>query len=142
MNTTTLFRSLAVLLLGAGTVLTAAASEPDAALIERGRYLVTAIGGCNDCHTPRNQRGEIVPGTELTGSALPFAPTVPMPAWAPVAPAIAGLPGYTTEQGITFLMTGMRPVGTPPRPPMPEFRLNREDAAAVVAYLKSFDRKH
>ena len=57
--------------------------------------------------------------------------------WAPAAPSIAGLPNYTTEQALKFLMTGERPSGVPPLPPMSANRLNEEDAKAVVAYVKS-----
>jgi hypothetical protein len=41
------------------------------------------------------------------------------------------------EQGVHFLMTGEKPDGSHPRPPMPEYRLDRDDAEAVVTYLKS-----
>jgi len=53
------------------------------------------------------------------------------------APAIAGLPGYTKEESIRLLMDGLTRDGRRPDPPMPQFRLNRADAEAVVAYLKS-----
>jgi mono/diheme cytochrome c family protein len=60
-----------------------------AALIARGRYLVENVGLCSDCHSPRDQKGALVSGRELKGAPLAFAPTVPMPAWAGVAPACA-----------------------------------------------------
>lgn len=37
-----------------------------AAQIQRGKYLVT-IMGCGDCHSPHNERGEPIPGRELSG---------------------------------------------------------------------------
>lgn len=107
------------------------------ALIARGYYLATSIGLCTDCHSPRNEKGEFVPGMHLKGSAIAFAPTVPMPAWAPVAPRIAGLPTMTESDAVKFLRTGLKPDGSRPRPPMPEFRLNEADATALAAYLKS-----
>ena len=114
-----------------------AENPPDrAALLARGYYLATGIGLCTDCHSPRNEKGGLVPGLHLKGAVLPFAPTVPMP-WAAAAPAIAGLPQMTEEQAVTFLRTGVRPDGSRPRPPMPEFRLNEDDARALAAYLKS-----
>lgn len=129
------------LLLAPAVLLTTVAlsAQPDeqSGLIARGEYLVKGIGLCSDCHAPRNERGEFIKAQWLMGSPLPFAPTVPMPAWAPVAPPIAGLPTMTEVQAIRFLQTGERPDGSRPRPPMPEFRLNEEDARAVVAYLKS-----
>jgi hypothetical protein len=106
-------------------------------LKERGHYLVHQVAVCVDCHSPRGPDGQFIAGRHLTGSPLPFKPTVDMP-WAPAAPPIAGLPGYTEEAAIEFLTTGKRPHRLPPpRPPMPEYRLIREDASAVVAYLKS-----
>lgn len=127
----------ALFLLGTGRC--AETPDPDA-LVLRGRYLVQNIGLCSDCHSPRNERGEFVTARMLMGSPLGFAPTVPMPAWAPVAPPIAGLPTMTEDQAVAFLRTGVRPDGSRPRPPMPEFRLNEADATAVVAYLKSLTR--
>ncbi len=57
----------------------------------------------------------------------------------PVAPKIAGLPnGFTADDTVHFLMTGERPQGRPaPLPPMPAYRLERADAEAVTAYLRS-----
>ncbi len=114
----------------------ARAQEKPDPLIERGRIFVHNTGMCIDCHSPRDEKGQFIEGKDLTGSVLAFAPTVPMP-WAPAAPMIAGLEGFTTEQAVKFLMTGERPSGTPPRPPMPAYRLNEDDAKAVVAYLRS-----
>lgn len=129
--------SLLTMACGLGGVLHA---NPDAA-IERGRYLVERVAMCADCHSPRGEKGLFIAGKEYTGSPLGFAPTVPMPAWADTAPLIAGLPNYTTEQAVKFLMTGERPTGVPVRPPMPEYRMSQADAEAVVAYLKSIKPK-
>nr|WP_218280320.1 cytochrome c [Verrucomicrobium spinosum] len=35
------------------------------------------------------------------------------------------------------MMTGKRPSGAPVMPPMPQIRLKRDEAEAVVAYLRS-----
>jgi len=114
-------------------------SAPDTRLA-RGRYIVEKVGLCADCHSPRNERGEFVMARWLQGAPLAFAPTVPMPAWAAAAPAIAGLPSMSEAQAAEFLQHGTRPDGSQPRPPMPEFRLSADDAAAVAAYLKSLAR--
>lgn len=112
--------------------------RPDHDSVERGRYLVHNVGLCIDCHSPRDEQGAFVEGKHLTGSPLPFAPTVAMP-WAQVAPPIAGLPvGFTKEDTVRFLMTGERPNGRPaPLPPMPPYRFDRDDAEAVASYLQS-----
>jgi mono/diheme cytochrome c family protein len=41
------------------------------------------------------------------------------------------------EDAERLLQTGKSTRGYVPRPPMPPFRMTQEDAAAVVAYLKS-----
>lgn len=130
---------LAAGLLAAASVLSAQTPEPGA-LVARGRYLVENVTGCGDCHSPRDQRGQIPAGQHLMGTPLPFAPTVPMPAWAAVSPQIAGLPGYTDAQAVTLFTQGTKPDGSMPRPPMPQFRLTEEDARAVVAYLRSLKK--
>jgi mono/diheme cytochrome c family protein len=112
-----------------------------AALIERGKYLVERVAMCIDCHSPRTPTGEFDQKRWLQGSVLDFAPRHPIPNWTDIAPAIAGLPGYTEEEAVRLLETGLGPNGKPLRPPMPPYRLNHEDALAVVAYLKSLGGK-
>jgi mono/diheme cytochrome c family protein len=114
-----------------------AASGGSKAQIARGEYLVKAIGQCGDCHTPMNDHGEFVMDNWLQGAKLNFAPVAPVPNWADAAPDIAGLPGWEQEKAIQFFMTGLAPNGQPARPPMPQYKMNRADAEAVVAYLKS-----
>lgn len=105
--------------------------------IAHGEYLVKAIGQCGDCHSPMNEKGEFVPGKWLQGKKLDFAPTVPMPVWADTSSNIAGLRGWDHEKAVQFFMTGLAPNGQPARPPMPQYKMNRADAEAVVAYLQS-----
>ncbi len=105
--------------------------------IAHGEYLVKAIGQCGDCHTPMNEKGEFIPGKWLQGKKLDFAPTVPMPVWADTSPNIAGLPDWDHGKAVQFFRTGLAPNGQPARPPMPQYKMNRADAEAVVAYLES-----
>ncbi|MBY0567243.1 MAG: c-type cytochrome [Hyphomonadaceae bacterium] len=103
-----------------------------AALIERGDYLVNGVVLCGDCHTPRGEGGALDETRKLQGADIGPGP----PGFASIAPSLAGLPaGYTEEQFIAFLQTGVRPDGTATRPPMPPYRLNEEDARAVAAYI-------
>ena len=104
--------------------------------LARGKYLVEQAGQCQDCHSPRNEKGEYVREQWLMGSELPFKATIPMP-WMAAAPPIAGLPTLTQEQAAHFLMTGERPGKPRVTPPMPEYRFSREDAEAIAAFLKS-----
>lgn len=134
-----------IALLGAGALFASLqtgceklSAKPDAAALqERGRYLVENVGMCADCHSPRGERGAFDRTRWLQGTALRFAPTVPMPVWAGYAPSIAGLAHYTDEQAMALLTEGRTLHGAPLRPPMPDFRFNREDARAVLTYLRS-----
>lgn len=110
-----------------------------AAAVARGKYLVESVALCGDCHTPRSAKGEPINEQWLKGAPLGFAPTVPMPVWADKAPNIAGLQGWEKDTAIRFLMTGIALNNLPPRPPMPSYRFNAQDAQAIVAYLKSLD---
>jgi hypothetical protein len=105
--------------------------------IERGKYLVEQVGMGGDCHTPHNEKGEPMAEKLLKGATLSFKPVVPMPVWADKASNIAGLPGWETGDAVKFLMTGVAYNDLPARPPMPQYRFNKEDAEAVVEYLKS-----
>ncbi|MBI4527885.1 MAG: c-type cytochrome [Deltaproteobacteria bacterium] len=115
-----------------------ALSADSGASPERGKYIVERVAMCVECHTPRDDNGRIIRTKYLLGAPVPVkAPPFPNMKWAIKAPAIAGLPGYTREEGIRLLTRGITASGRVPDPPMPAFRLNSTDAAAVVAYLKS-----
>ncbi|MGH7844781.1 MAG: c-type cytochrome, partial [Candidatus Binatia bacterium] len=106
--------------------------------IGHGKYIVEQVAMCIECHTPRNEKGELLKDRYLEGAPVPVkAPPYPIMRWALKAPAIAGLPGYTKEEGVRLLTEGITRDGKTPSPPMPPFRLNSADAQAVVAYLKT-----
>jgi len=117
------------------TGVAAAASRVDQ--IARGRYLVHHVAMCVQCHTPRDANGELDRTRLLKGAPIPVSSPFPAQRWAFAAPAIAGLPGLSNEDETTLLTTGRRIGSDAPKPPMPPFRLTREDAEAVVAYLRS-----
>jgi mono/diheme cytochrome c family protein len=110
------------------------ASDPK---IERGKYLIDKVALCGDCHTPHDEKGEPIAGRKLQGAALAFEPTVPVPVWAATAAGIAGLPRLSDADAIALLSTGETTKGIRARPPMAAFRLTRQDAEAVVSYLRS-----
>ncbi len=105
--------------------------------LQRGQYLVEHVAMCVQCHTPRNAQGELDRTRLLQGAPILVPAPFPMSQWAFEAPKIAGLPGWMTEDAERLLQTGKSARGYVPRPPMPPFRMTQEDAAAVVAYLKS-----
>jgi mono/diheme cytochrome c family protein len=115
-----------------------AAHAADDSKLARGRYLVERVGMCIDCHSPRNEKGELIRSEWLRGAPIAVKPIHEMPAWGEVAPPLAGLPaGYTEAQLAHFLETGKRPDGSFARPPMPPYRFDRADAEAAAAYLRS-----
>ena len=104
----------------------------------RGKYIVEHLAMCVECHTPRDENGQLLRSKYLEGAPVPVkAPPYPRMKWALKAPALAGLPGYTKEDGVRLLTQGITRDGRTPDPPMPRFRMNRADAEAVVAYLQS-----
>lgn len=131
---TTLAAVIAAMLTASGA---GAAEKPGQ--LAHGRYLVENVGMCGDCHTPRGAMGQPDLQHPLGGATLDFRPTVPVPAWAELAPSIAGPKalGWTRAQMVKFLETGVTPDGRESLPPMPRVRLTREDAEAVAAYLSS-----
>lgn len=108
--------------------------------VARGKYIVERTSMCADCHTPHDEKGQLVLARSLQGAPLGVQPIHPMP-WADTAPPIAGLPAkFTAAQTVTFLETGKRPDGSMAKPPMPPYRFSHEDALAVTAYLKTLPR--
>jgi cytochrome c553 len=130
-------RMLAIAALGA-LMLGACAQQEEAqltgqALVDRGDYLVNGVVLCGDCHTPRLENMALDEARRLQGADIGGPPTM-----ATYAPPLAGGPAnFTEEQFISFLQSGVRPDGSHPRPPMPPYRLNEEDARAVSAYIRS-----
>jgi mono/diheme cytochrome c family protein len=103
----------------------------------RGEYIVNNVAVCSQCHTPRDSEGRPERAHWLEGAALWLQSAEPVVDWPLRAPRIGGsLPG-TDDEMITLLTTGIWRTGTYLRPPMPQFRMTRQDAEAVVAYLKT-----
>lgn len=105
--------------------------------IERGRYLVEEVAKCTECHTPRNAQGELEHSAWLQGAPIWIMPVRPIPNWADHAPALAGFPSFTEEEGERVLEKGIGPEGEILRPPMHIYHMNHADAKAIIAYLKS-----
>ena len=128
---------LGLLFVGGMVTPLASGSKAGSGDVARGKYLVESLGMCGDCHTPQNEKGKPIKDQALSGAPVLFKPTVPVPAWADKSPNLVGLKGWEDADAIKFLMTGIAYNGLPARPPMPQFRMSKEDATAVVAYLKS-----
>jgi mono/diheme cytochrome c family protein len=115
----------------------ASKTRDEAKLIARGKYIVEGLAACGDCHTPRNRDGDIDRSKWLAGAPVFYEPAQSVPGWSISAPRIAGIPPGRDAEVITLLTTSVWRDGKTPRPPMPRFHMTREDAEAVVAYLKS-----
>jgi mono/diheme cytochrome c family protein len=105
--------------------------------IARGKYLVESVAMCGTCHTPRESNGNFDRSRWLQGGPLPFVPAQPTSDWPLNAPRIGGTPPANDVDMIKLLTTGIWTTGDRLRFPMPQFRMERSDAEAVVAYLKS-----
>ena len=104
---------------------------------EHGRYIVEHVAMCVECHSGRDGRGVILESERYLGAPIPFAPPWPND-WAMRAPRNRGLPGYTDEEAMRLLTQGaIGRHGEHLRPPMPRFRMNPQDAADVIAFMRS-----
>ena len=108
--------------------------------VERGKYLVENAGMCADCHTPM-VNGKPDASKHLKGATIGFQPIGEVPGWHKTSPDISSTsPLFQRwgEDGLKkFLQTGLNPRGHGADPPMPQYRFSADDAAAIVAYLKT-----
>lgn len=106
-------------------------------IVNRGAYLVQALGHCGECHTPRNFLGGPKRGRFLAGGKTPEGKDV-----ANLTPT--GLKKKWSDKDLAdFLTTGITPDGDVPAEAMGEVirnttsQLTPQDLAAVIAYLRS-----
>jgi mono/diheme cytochrome c family protein len=143
-----LARSRSLLALMGVVALVGSATGPGRAetSVERGRYLVTTILACGNCHTPRDAAGSPIPGRELAGGGLSFK----TPAFNATAANITpdretGIGNWSDDEIKAALTQGSRPGharlgGVPLAAVMPAGfykAILPQDLDAVVAYLRS-----
>jgi hypothetical protein len=105
--------------------------------IEHGQYIVENVAMCVECHSDRDAAGNIIAATRFHGGPVPVRPPWPND-WAIRAPRNAGLPGYDDEQAMRLLTEGaIGRDGRQLRPPMPRFHMSKQDAADVIAFMRS-----
>ncbi len=125
---------------GQGNATTKQGSQDKAELVKHGKYLVSSVTMCGDCHTPRDDRGQPDQSRLLRGATLSIRPKTEIKGWTDESPDItaSGLAGeWSEEEMVELLTTGITPHGAKAKPPMPAFRLDAKDARAVYLYLKS-----
>ena len=114
--------------------------------VDRGRYLVTTVMACGNCHTPKDSAGQPIAGKELSGGGIGFD----IPPFAGVAPNITpdpdtGIGAWTDAEIKQAITHGERPdrgpqAGKPLALPMAAnfFKaILPSDLDAIVAYLRS-----
>ena len=142
-------------------------AKPAMSPVERGKYLVTAVAGCGDCHTPFKM-GPHGPEPDMSrmlsghpeGMKMPPAPKMQMPWMASIAatftcfsgpfgtsyaknltPDTSGL-GKWDEATFLLAIKNGKHIGTgrPIMPPMPWMvfkNMTDDDLKAIFAYLKT-----
>jgi mono/diheme cytochrome c family protein len=104
--------------------------------VNRGAYLVQALGHCGECHTPRNSLGGPRKERVLAGGKGPEGKGVPN-----LTPT--RLKKLSDAEVRDFLLTGMTPDGDVTGDTMGEVvtnttsKLTPEDLAALIAYLRT-----
>jgi len=105
--------------------------------VEHGRYLVHNVAMCPQCHSPRDEEGNLIQSKLFDGGPVPVRPPWPSD-WAILAPRNKGLPGYDDAAAIRLLTEGaIGRDGRQLRPPMPRFHMTKQDASDVIAYMRS-----
>ncbi len=104
----------------------------------RGRYLVT-MASCGDCHSPRDDTGQPVPGMAFAGGNTLMFEGHRSAASANLTPAPSGIPYYTEALFVETLRTGrVRDRRISELMPWSFYRnMTDEDLKAVFGYLKT-----
>lgn len=106
----------------------------------RGAYLVTALGHCAECHTPRNVLGALAADMAYAGSTQgPEGELAPN-----ITPHLEmGIGEWSTSDLVWYLRTGFKPDGDDTQGLMAELiengyqYINKSDLQAIAVYLHS-----
>jgi mono/diheme cytochrome c family protein len=110
--------------------------------VARGKYIVEGVARCGECHTPRDSNGNLDQSRALQGAPVTWLSSTQDSNWPLSAPRIGGTPPAPDPDMVKLLTTGIWTDGKRLRRPMPQFRMDRSDAEAVIAYLKSVTSQH
>jgi mono/diheme cytochrome c family protein len=119
--------------------------QPDpakSAEINRGRYLVTGLGHCGECHTAHNGLGGTEKSNAYQGAEIDgwYAPNI-------TSDLAEGIGGWSQDQLVAYFKTGIAPGKGIVAGPMAEVvqeslsKLTDADLRAIAAYLKSIPPK-
>ena len=105
--------------------------------VDHGRYLVNEVAMCPQCHSPRDDQGNLVASQLFEGGPVAVRPPWPND-WALIAPRNKGLPGYDDAAAMRLLTEGaIGRDGKQLSAPMPRFPMTKQDASDVIAYMRS-----
>lgn len=112
------------------------AAEPE---VNRGAYLVTALGHCGECHTPRDKLGGPLRKRALAGGPSPEDATKSIPN---ITPHAEGIGDWSEDDIVDALRTGFLPDfetfgGSMVKVQENLTQLPVEDLRAIARYLKS-----
>lgn len=134
-------RTAAFILTALALAVTARAQSAPVAQVARGKYLVEEVARCQECHTARTETNDFDRSKWMKGAALIGVPVTPPADWHQKSPDLTSTSALWTRWGqeglTTFLQTAKNPRGNHAGPPMPAYTMSAEDAAAIVAYLKT-----
>ena len=107
--------------------------------VNHGAYLVTALGHCGECHTPRDRLGGLIAERALAGGPDPEDETKTVPN---ITPHPDGIGGWSVEDIKDALRTGFLPDFETLGGAMVEVQenlaeLTEADREAIALYLKS-----
>jgi mono/diheme cytochrome c family protein len=106
--------------------------------VNRGAYLVEALGHCGECHTPRTSLGGMIASKKLSGAPNPdgkgFVPNI--------TPDKTGIGSWSAKDISYALQSGFTPKGDVMGGSMAAVQQNmaqltQQDRDAIAAYLKS-----
>jgi mono/diheme cytochrome c family protein len=127
-------------ILVAGVLFVAAGPALAQAPVERGKYLVNTIMTCQNCHTPKGERGAPIFERDLSSGLSWDEPPFKVTASNITQEKETGIGTWTDEQIKTALRKGQRPNGVHLAAIMPsDFYeiLTDNDLNAIVAYLRT-----
>jgi mono/diheme cytochrome c family protein len=105
----------------------------------RGSYLAT-VATCSDCHTPRDEQGQVIAGLEFAGGSV-FENPAGRVVSTNITPDPSGIPYYTEELFIEAMRTGqVKARSLHPQMPWVLYRnMTDEDLKAIFAFLKTLE---
>ena len=117
-----------------------AVAAPDLSTPEkRGEYL-TILASCADCHSPRNDKGDYLPGMDFAGgNVLKYGDARPPRAAANLTPSPNGIPYYNEDLFVETMRTGrVRDRQISDVMPWGPYRgMTDDDLKAIFAFLKT-----